>query len=54
VNCDAPVPLLPLRCTIDFSLAADPAPLPFTDACASARGHSGEERLILPSVKPGH
>jgi hypothetical protein len=54
VNRDVPVPLLHLHRTADFSLAADPAPLPFTDACASARGHSGEERSLLPSVKPGH
>jgi hypothetical protein len=54
VNRDAPVPLLPLRRATDFSLAADPALLPFIDACASACGHSGDGRSILPSVKPGH
>jgi hypothetical protein len=54
VNRDAPVPLLPLHRTVDFSLDVDPPPLPFTDACASARGHSGEERSNLPFVKPGH
>jgi hypothetical protein len=46
--------LHPLRRAADSSLAADPAPLPFTDACTSAHGHSGEERSLLPSVKPDH
>jgi hypothetical protein len=30
------------------------APPIFTDACTSAHGHSGEERPLLSSVKPGH
>jgi hypothetical protein len=54
VNHDTPVPLLPLRHAADSSLAADPAPLPLTDACTSAHGHSSEERSLLPSVKPNH
>jgi hypothetical protein len=54
VNHDAPATLLPLLRAADSFLAADPAPHPFTGACASARGHSGEERLLLPSVKPSH
>jgi hypothetical protein len=54
VNRDAPLSLHPLRHAADSPLAANPAPLPFTDACTSARGHSGEERSLLPSVKPSH
>jgi hypothetical protein len=54
VNCNAPVPLHPLCRAADSPLTANPALLPFTDACTSARGHSGEERSLLPSVKPGH
>jgi hypothetical protein len=54
VNRGAPVSLLPLRRAADSFLAVDPAPLPFTDACTSARGHSGEERSLLPSMKSGH
>jgi hypothetical protein len=54
VNRGAPVPLLPLRRAADSFVAADPAPLPFTDACTSARGHSCEERSLLPSMKSGH
>jgi hypothetical protein len=36
----------------DSFRTADPAPPPFTDAYALALGHSGEERSLLPSVKP--
>jgi hypothetical protein len=54
VNRDAPAPLLPLPRAADSSLVADPAPHPFTNACASARGHSGDKSSLLPSVKPDH